>query len=410
KVVGEPFKPKKPEEIPTGTVTSRDVLPEKKDTSLRFSPTADAQTAEINKTNLLRKVLPGRGKTSLKAAAGALASTTALQTWGDPFGWTDLNYTSADDCGKEVGDPPGRLVDNGAGSGNHQFTAPILNLAGRGLDLPLALTYNSRVWHKASNDITFDIDRDWPAPGFSLGFGKISQAGLSHGFMVIDGDGTRHPFSCSYASIGPNNAPGMKCFTIDGTFIDYEVEADPASYPIANTPTNATLKMPDGTVITYGATGTYAVYPTRITDPNGNYITIGYVGGQGPRIDTITDTVGRVITFHYDSMNPTCLTAIKVPDFSTGTTRTLVRLNYTDLTLSHGYNTGNPVPKVRATTFKMIKAIYYPATATGYWFGDANSYSLYGMLTRVSERRGMGFDNSTLPTSPGNHHGGDDVA
>ena len=39
----------------------------------------------------------------------------------------------------------------------------------------------------------------------------------------------------------------------------------------------------------------------------------------------------------------------------------------------------------------VIDAIYYPGTNTGYWFGDSDSYSTYGMLAKVSERRNMTF-------------------
>jgi hypothetical protein len=390
KVVGEAFKARKPEEIPTDKVSTRDLPPAKSDTSLNRSRYQQSQITGTTAQPTARGTLMGRGKPALKATTGALTTTAAFQLWGDPYGWTDQNYTTSDDCGKEVGDPPGRLVDNGAGSGNHQFTAPILNLEGRNLDLGLALSYNGRVWHKANNEITFDIDRDWPAPGFSLGFGKITQTGLSHGFMLIDGDGTRHGYQCQY------NATGMTCYTNDGSFVDYDVVT--SSSPVANTPISATAKMADGTIITYGAPATYAVYPTKIMDRHGNYLTITYVNDQGPRINQITDTLGRVVTFHYDAAN--CLTAITAPDFSTGAARTLVRLNYFDLTLSHNY-TSNPVPKVRASSFKMLKAIYYPATATGYWFGGSGDYSGYGMLTKVCEQRGMVFDNNTALTSPG---------
>jgi RHS repeat-associated protein len=398
KVVGEPFKPKPKEAIPTGTVSTRDVPSATSDTSLNRGQSQRSfqrgQVAETAPQTVKRNLATRRNARSFKTAAGALTTTSAFQLWGDPYGWTDNNYMTADDCGKEVGDPPGHPQDDGAGSGNHQFTAPILNLEGRGLDLTLAAAYNGRTWHKAGNEITFDIDRDWPAPGFSLGFGKITQTGLSHGFMLIDGDGTRHGFNCSW------NGSGMQCYTIDGTFIDYEVATSP--YPVANTPISAIAKLPDGTTITYGAPATYAVYPTKIMDRNGNYITISYVNDQGPRIAAITDTLGRIINFHYDSSDPSnlLLTAITAQDFSTGASRTLARFNYSNLTLSYGY-TSNPTPKVRASSFKMIKAIYYPATATGYWFGDSGSYSSYGMLLKVCEQRGMGFDNSTALTSQG---------
>ena len=52
----------------------------------------------------------------------------------------------------------------------------MVRLPGRGLDLALELTYNSRLWHKAGNEIYFDIDAEqagFPL-GWSLGFGKLN--------------------------------------------------------------------------------------------------------------------------------------------------------------------------------------------------------------------------------------------
>jgi hypothetical protein len=66
--------------------------------------------------------------------------------------------------------------------------------------------------------------------------------------------------------------------------------------------------------------------------------------------------------------------------------------------LSLGYSFGSKNVRVRNATPWVIDAIYYPATNTGYWFGESNSYSSYGMIRKVSERRGMGF--STPSTDP----------
>ena len=108
-------------------------------------------------------------------------------------GWDDTNYWSADDPGNGIGNPPGGAMDGGAGSGNFQFAAPVLGLPGRGIDISLGLAYNSRLWNKAGSQISYDIDRSWPAPGFSLGFGKLF--GMGGGSILIDADGTRHPFT-----------------------------------------------------------------------------------------------------------------------------------------------------------------------------------------------------------------------
>ena len=61
----------------------------------------------------------------------------------------------------------------------------------------------------------------------------------------------------------------------------------------------------------------------------------------------------------------------------------------------------NLTPVVRDPNPWVIDAIYYPATGTGYWFGDSastgylfgnsDSYSSYGMLAKVVEARGMTF-------------------
>jgi hypothetical protein len=62
---------------------------------------------------------------------------------------------------------------NVVGNSKYQLKVPVVRLPGRGLDLALDLTYNSRLWHKAGQEIHFSIDNDWPAPGWSLGFGKL---------------------------------------------------------------------------------------------------------------------------------------------------------------------------------------------------------------------------------------------
>jgi hypothetical protein len=93
-----------------------------------------------------------------RASASPLSLAAVLQ--GDPYDytWNTNNYTTSDDPGTERGDVPGHSMDGGAGSGNFQFTAPILSLDGRGIDLNLPFNYNSRTWHKAGSEMYFDID------------------------------------------------------------------------------------------------------------------------------------------------------------------------------------------------------------------------------------------------------------
>jgi YD repeat-containing protein len=336
----------------------------------------------------------------------APAAMPAPQMGGgdDIYGWNGNNYWSADDPGRERGDPPGRSETDGAGSNNFELTAPVLALEGRGMDLSLALQFNSRVWHKpapSSTEITFDIDRDWPAPGWSLGFGKIIGMGSlnsqSKGYMLIEADGTRHGYTGTVIQY-----PSSQTFTghtTDSTLIDYYVDGD--SVAGGGAPIVGWARFSNGTYIHYSAAGANAIYPAYIEDTNGNMTHISYRNNQGPQIDTITDTLGRVIQFHYDANN--LLTAITAPGLNGGT-RTLVRLNYREHTWS-GANFGfdsSLTTRVRNGTapIQVIKAIYYPGNSTGYWFGDADSYSSYGMIAKVIEQRGMGFDNAPL-TSQG---------
>lgn len=71
--------------------------------------------------------------------------------------------------------------------------------------------------------------------------------------------------------------------------------------------------------------------------------------------------------------------------------------NLNDAGANYGFS--GVATKVRNSTVPVIRAIHYPATNTGYWFGDADSYSSYGMIRKVSERRGMTCSVGTLACS-----------
>ena len=371
-------------------------------TSIRQVSTRDTPSAVATKTDSLQESFAQRSSKSAtrKKRRGSLLRGHALRSKSAPVvspsftppptpflpgeGWDGTNFQSADDPGNRVGDPPGGAMDDGAGSGNFQIAAPVLGLPGRGIDISLGLAYNSRLWNKAGSQISFDLDRGWPAPGWSLGFGKILGMGVFNGGMIVDADGTRHGFNGTITEF-----PWGTTFvghTTDGTFIDYTYTSG-----IGGPIVFAQAKLPNGTVINYGAPGPGAVYPTSIEDPNGNYIIITYVNNSGPRIQTIVDTLNRPINFHYDANN--FLTAITGPGLN-GVTRTLVRLNYRQISLNYSFSGLTPV--VRDPSPWVVNAIYYPGTNMGYWFGDADAYSSYGMLTKVSERREMGFSAASL--------------
>ncbi len=345
---------------------------------------------------------------SLRASTAdmALLSPPMQVSGEDTTGWNTTNYTTADDTGAERGNMPGRAADGGAGSGDMQFAVPLLGLDGRGINLNVGLAYNSRTWHKSGSDMYFDIDRDW-LPGWSLGFGKIVMAGNS--YMLIDGDGTRHSYAGTYRgnfSSPLSSLQSFEAYTTDGTFIDYYAEGYKPEFDNSGGHNMqwAWAKLPNGTTINYGAAANYAIYPTRITDAQG--ITTTYRNNEGPNIDTITDTLGRIIHFYYELQGDgtELLTAITAPGMrdSQGnwTDRTIAQFQYSSITLSnagtnYGFSSGL-VTHVRKNTIPTIKAIYFPATGTGYWFGDADSYSPYGMIRKVSERRGMTMTGGSL--------------
>ncbi|MCI0423166.1 MAG: hypothetical protein L0312_28735, partial [Acidobacteria bacterium] len=76
------------------------------------------------------------------------------------------------------------------GSESYNYAVPILSLPGRnGLDLNLALFYNSRVWtiDTVNGTATFNADRDFPSYGFRIGFGYIEDN--SGSFLLTEPDG-----------------------------------------------------------------------------------------------------------------------------------------------------------------------------------------------------------------------------
>jgi RHS repeat-associated protein len=309
-------------------------------------------------------------------------------------GWDDTNWTSADDPGNQTGNPPGMPVDGGAGNGNFQFSAPVVSLPGRGIDLALNLHYNSRVWNKSGNNVSFDVDWDEPAAGWNLGFGRLVSMGPNGGCMIIDADGTRHGYSGTVSS--GSSWFNFKGYTTDGGFIDYGCSFSYGNYG------NGWSKLANGTTITYSSiTPTEGhLHATKIEDVQGNYITITYRNVSGNAlIETVTDTMGRVVTFNYDSLNRLIsVTGPRMqgqdPIYGSGATRTLIKLHYKQLTLGYSFD-GGTTPIVRNGTIWVIDSIYYPSTNTGYWFNDSDSYSSYGMITKVIEQRDMSWSSGS---------------
>ena len=319
-------------------------------------------------------------------------------------GWLEASWRDAYLPANRLG--PARSVNRGqfrlipllspAGTANYVLGIPLLNLPGRGGSLDLTLFYNSELWVKVTDEsgtqfMLFDHGHGFPAPGWSLGFGKVIQMGSS-GVALVDRDGTLHPFEGKIRDYA-HELSRFEGHTTDGTFID-------CAFPIWSDGSFAgygQVKYPNGTVVDFGA-GKWEGYPTKITDANGNYITIAYVNNLGPAIDHVVDTLGRVIAFSYDTKGD--LRAITAPSLGSATgTRMVVKLDYRDDIpwdpSKNGFTVFKPPPP---SIYHGIRAIYFPTSANGYgyWFGDKDSYSPYGMIAKVSQRRAMHVNNGVI--------------
>ena len=170
-------------------------------------------------------------------------------------------------------------------SQNYNWNLPLLGLPGRaGMDLGLALSYNSLVWTKNSNGnyVTFDDDHGFPSPGFRLGFPVIqpmytnSEVGKD-AFLMIGTDGGRTE---------------LRRVSTSALF-----EAADSSHLLLDS-TTMTVWASDGTQLSYvWMNSEYNC--TQINDRNGNYITVNYT--PFGRIDTVVDTLARSIKFNYDA-------------------------------------------------------------------------------------------------------------
>jgi hypothetical protein len=152
---------------------------------------------------------------ALSSLLDKLAPTVFAQTtpdsWADDFGYDQLwseprNVVGSARTGLVEPMSLGSVFPEGS---NFKWAAPIISLGGRGLAANLTLYYNSRVWSRRDTRMAFDAITGWPAPGFSLGFGRLVVYGLDYlRYMWVEPDGTRHLLgtSASYYGSGPFEA------------------------------------------------------------------------------------------------------------------------------------------------------------------------------------------------------------
>ena len=374
--------------IRAGQYTS-DTLSSKRDYSA--SPQVEQQVSK--RTTVRHKQGPSADDPETESeAVPETSKSLVVRRPADEDGWSNNNWWMADDPGNGTGNPPGTSPDAGAGNGNFQFSAPVVSLPGRGIDLSLSLNYNSRVWSKQGSTMSFDAERGYPAPGWNLGFGKMMFMGTSGGCMLIDADGTNHGYTGTISNYSGSNYSSsyFNGHTADGTFIDYSCGVSTYN---GVTSMSGSSQLPNGTRVyyyVYSANGKQA-FPSLISDSQGNYINIAYRNNHGPELQTVTDTMGRVVTFNYDSSNR--LISVDVPKMDNAGTRTAIRLHYKSLTLNPGWAGGITTDTNNATP-NVVDGIYYPGTSTGYWFNDTDSYSSYGMISKVIEQRTMSWSGT----------------
>ncbi len=297
-----------------------------------------------------------------------------------------------------VGSPPGKktpgaLTTAAATDGteapsseNFTFAVPVVNLPGRGMDVALNLSYNSRAYNKSvdpfdgSTWMSYDVDSGWPAAGFRLGYGQIEDQG-SFGFTLTDADGTRHALKFTSA----NNYD-----TDDGTFIHFTGGSGWGS-----------LFYADGTRVDYGAAGGgFRSYPTKIVDRNGNFLFISYVNGVGPKISSIQDTLGRYVRFYYAANGD--LVTITAPGLTGQPDRQLIRFYYEDISLNPSGLFQSTINVSAPGATRVIKYLYFPnaTESSNAHLGYRYDYSAYGMMYQIAQLRGMTV-NSTAQDQTG---------
>lgn len=271
-------------------------------------------------------------------------------------------------------------------SSNFTFSLPLVGLPGRGADVGLALTYNSRLWHRSTDSnsatqLTYDVDGGWPAPGFRIGYGYIDFQGSGRGFTMVEPDGTRRHLA---------HVTGQFYEATDGSFIRYVGDEWWGE-----------MRRPDGTLIYYdNADNSARLYPAEIYTRNGNYLLIDYVNWTGPQITSIQDTLGRYLSFHYDTNGD--MVAITRPGYDQEPDHQVVRFYYEDISLSTSFQVGTRAP----STARVLRYVYFPGRNAGYSF----SYSAYGMIYRLRHTRSMGITYTGLDSTGSVSYEGDLLA
>src|SRR5262249_30327155 len=131
------------------------------------------------------------------------------------------------------------------GSSDFVFAAPILSMPGRGIAANLAMVYNSQLWSLdtggTSPTMFFDLNKSWPAPGWTVGYGRLipnynntatgdgsgsSSANYPGDYLMIQSDGTRIPIPGRWIT-----GSGFTYVSNDGNFIQLNYVSTKVRYP-----------------------------------------------------------------------------------------------------------------------------------------------------------------------------------
>jgi RHS repeat-associated protein len=192
---------------------------------------------------------------------------------------------------------------NVMGSQSFTYAVPLFSLPGRhGLNLNLALVYNSLLWEGFGNSVMFSPDNSTVQDffGFRLDLGNIIWSDPGTGPSTVTGvliepSGTKHALVYSGA--------GNVYNTSDSSYINVQHNVTSSTSTAQDIVTYKNGRQVFYKFALVDALGSViTTQPTKIEDTTGNFISITYTGGwqfAAPSVSTITDTVGRTISFFY---------------------------------------------------------------------------------------------------------------
>ncbi|HEX8709073.1 MAG TPA: S8 family serine peptidase, partial [Pyrinomonadaceae bacterium] len=268
-------------------------------------------------------------------------------------------------------------------SGNAGWSLPLLGLEGRaGLDLGLALSYNSLVWTKdaSSSSIKFDADKGTPSPGFRLGFPVIqprsynSEAG-KYAYLLLTPSGGR----VELQQVGASST--------------YE-SADSSYLQLINNGASLLLRPPDGSQLKYELKNDQ-YYCVEVKDRNGNCISVSYYADG--RISTVTDTLGRVVTFNYDAyLNLGSITQ----DWGGGVTHQWATFGWANIAVNTGFSGLTVVGPQNGTSIPVLNQVAF-ADGTRYNF-EYNSYAQVAVVHHyAADNHQLAYSAYTHTLPPG---------